>query len=152
MTGIDQSMVSNILNATTPTGTAGVPGTFTVLNALAMKLKINSTASTATTPGTEITVADTTGGTVYAAGGWTLGTTGSTPSATGLPVGVPFITQSLTCQTLGLSIVSFDLTSQAGVRSWFGTFNGQPVVVAIGNTFQITGGSGVAAGIQLSLA
>lgn len=151
MAAIDNTMISNILNATTPTGAAGIPGAFTVLAASAMKLRINSTASSASAAGTEITVADTTGGTVYAAGGWTLGTTASTASSAGSAVGVPFITQSLTCQTAPLSIVSFDLTSSAAVRAWWGLFNGQPIAIAVSNTFQITGGSGAAAGIQISL-
>ena len=49
------------------------------------------------------------------------------------------------------SIVSLDLTGNSGTRGWFGNFTGQPIAVAIGNTFQITGGSGAAAGIQISL-
>jgi hypothetical protein len=47
--------------------------------------------------------------------------------------------------------VSLDLTGNAGTRGWFGLFNAQPIAVGIGNTFQITGGSGAAAGIQISL-
>lgn len=142
---IDQTMVSNILNATTPTGAAGIPGGFTVLAVSAMKLRLNSTASTASAAGTEIV-----NGTGYAAGGFTLGTTASTASSAGSAVGVPFITQSATATSVW-SIVSLDLTSSAAVRAWFGNFTGQPIAVAIGNTFQITGGSGAAAGIQISL-
>jgi hypothetical protein len=141
---IDNTMISNILNATTPTGAAGIPGAFTVLAASAMKLRLNSTASTASAAGTEIV-----NGTGYAAGGFTsLGA--STASSAGSAVGVPFITQSATA-TSTWSIVSLDLTSSAAVRAWFGNFTGQPIAVAIGNTFQITGGSGAAAGIQISL-
>jgi hypothetical protein len=65
-------------------------------------------------------------------------------------VGVPLTTQSATA-TSTWSIVSLDITGNAGTRGWFGNFNGQPIAVAIGNTFQITGGSGAAAGIQVSL-
>ena len=148
---IDNAMITNFLNATTPTGTTGAPSAFTATGGTAMKLRINSTASTNAAFGTEITAANTTGGTVYATGGWTLGTTSSTVSSAGSAVGVPFITQSLTVQTAGLSIVSFDLTSSAGTRCWWGVFNGNPVVLAIANTFQITGGIGGAAGIQISL-
>jgi hypothetical protein len=144
MAAIDQTMVSNILNATTPTGAAGIPGAFTVLAASAMKLRLNSTASTASAAGTEIV-----NGTGYAAGGFTaLGQ--SAASASGSAVGVPLTTQSATA-TSAWSIVSLDLTSSAAVRAWFGNFTGQPVAVAIGNTFQVTGGSGAAAGIQISL-
>jgi hypothetical protein len=141
---IDNTMISNILNATTPTGAAGIPGAFTVLAASAMKLRLNSTASTASAAGTEIV-----NGTGYAAGGFTsLGA--STASSAGSAVGVPLTTQSATA-TATWSIVSLDLTSSAAVRAWFGNFTGQPIAVAIGNTFQITGGSGAAAGIQISL-
>jgi hypothetical protein len=47
--------------------------------------------------------------------------------------------------------VSLDLQGSAGQRCFFGNFNGQPIAVASGNTFQVTGGSGAAAGIQISL-
>lgn len=144
MAAIDNTMIANILGATTPTGAAGIPGAFTVLAASAMKLRLNSTASTGAAAGTEIV-----NGTGYAAGGFTsLGQ--STTSGTPAVVGVPLTTQSATA-TAAWSIVSFDLTSSAGVRAWWGLFNAQPVVVGIGNTFQITGGSGAAAGIQISL-
>jgi hypothetical protein len=151
MAAIDNTMISNILNATTPTGAAGIPGTWTALAASAMKLRINSALSTASAAGAEITAANTTGGTTYASGGWTLGTTASTASAAGAAVGVPFITQSFVVQNAPVSVASFDLTSSAAVRAWWGPFTGQPISVAIGNTFQITGGSGAAAGIQISL-
>jgi hypothetical protein len=64
---------------------------------------------------------------------------------------VPFITQSFVSSGAPTAVVSFDLTSSAAVRGFWGPFNGQPVNVASGNTFQITGGSGAAAGIQISL-
>jgi hypothetical protein len=144
MAAIDNTQISNILNATTPTGAAGIPGGFTVLVATAMKLRLNSTASTASAAGTEIV-----NGTGYAAGGFTaLGA--STASSAGSAVGVPLTTQSATATSVW-SIQSLDLTSTAGVRAWFGNFTGAPIGVAIGNTFQITGGSGAAAGIQISL-
>jgi hypothetical protein len=146
MAAIDQTLVSLILNALTPTGAAGIPGTAlgTPLGTTAMHLRLNSTASTASAAGTEIV-----NGTGYSSGGFTsLGA--STTSSAGSAVGVPLTTQSATA-TSTWSIVSLDLTSNAGVRGWFGNFNGQPIGVAIGNTFQITGGSGAAAGIQISL-
>lgn len=154
MSGIPTTMITALLNATTPTslGTAGAPTAFTALGATAMKLRLAAVASTAGAAGTEITVADTTGGTTYAAGGWTLGTTSSTASSAGTAVGVPFITQSFTVQTAIVTVNSFDLTDSAAARTWYGLFNGAPISIAIGNTFQITGGSGVAAGIQISLA
>lgn len=144
MAAIDNTMIANILGATTPTGAAGIPGAFTVLAASAMKLRLNSTASTGAAAGTEIV-----NGTGYAAGGWTsLGV--CTGAGTPTVIGVPFTTQSATA-TSSWSIVSFDLTSSAGVRAWWGLFNAQPVVVGIGNTFQVTGGAAGSAGIQISL-
>lgn len=144
MAAIDNTQISNVLNALTPTGAAGIPGAFTVMAASAMKLRLNSALSTASAAGAEIA-----NGTGYAAGGWTsLGQ--STASSAGTAVGVPFTTQSATA-TSAWSIVSFDLTSSAAVRGFWGPFNAQPVVVGIGNTFQVTGGSGGAAGIQISL-
>lgn len=149
MPAIDNTMISNILNATTPTGgTAGFPSAFTALAAGIMKIRLNNTLSTASAAGTEI--ATQTSGYTNATG-WVLGTTSSTASAAGSAVGVPFITQSFVSNGSPTAVVSFDLTSSAGVRAWWGPFNGQPVNVANGNTFQVVGGSGAAAGIQISL-
>jgi len=150
MAGIDNTMIANILAATTPTGAAGIPGAFTVLAASAMRIRINSTASTGAAAGTEIPT-QTSG---YTSGtGWTsLGQ--STTSGTPAIAGVPFTTQSFVSAggVVGSpGIVSFDLTSSAGVRSWFGNFTSQPVAIASGNTFQVTGGAGAAAGIQIAL-
>ena len=150
MAAIDQTLVSLILNALTPTGAAGIPGTAlgTPLGTTAMKLRLNSTASTASAAGTEIV-----NGTGYAAGGFTsLGQ--SATSSAGSAVGVPLTTQSLVSiggVVASPGIVSLDITGSAGQRSFFGNFNGQPIAVASGNTFQVTGGSGAAAGIQVSL-
>ena len=132
MAAIDQTMVSNILNATTPTGAAGIPGTYTALNAAAMKLRLNSTLSTASAAGTELT------GTGYTAGGTAI-TTASTASSAGSAVTLPKTTALSWTNGSGgnWSIASLDLTSGAGVRAWFGPFTGQPVVVANGNIFQI---------------
>ena len=146
MAAIDNTMISNILNATTPTGTTSAPGSFTALAASAMKLRLNSTLSTASAAGTDIGT-QTSG---YSAGGWVL-TTSSTASSGGTAVGVPGVTFSFVASGSPTAVASFDLTSSAGVRAWWGPFNGQPVNVASGNTFQVVGGSGAAAGIQISL-
>lgn len=145
MSNIDNTMIANILGATTPTGAAGIPGAFTPLAASAMKLRLSSTASSASAAGTEIV-----SGTGYTNGtGWTsLGV--CTGTGTPTVIGVPFTTQSATA-TAAWSIVSFDLESSAGVRAWWGLFNAQPIVVGIGNAFQVTGGAGASAGIQISL-
>lgn len=141
MTAIDQGMVSNILNATTPTGASGAPGSFTAVGGTAMKVRLNSTASTASAAGTELT------GTGYTTGGQAV-PAASTASSAGSNVTLP--ASSALSWTNGSggawSIVSMDLTSSAGTRTWFGSFNGQPISVANGNTFQVAVG-----GITISL-
>lgn len=141
MAAIDQGMVSKILNATTPVGAAGIPGTWTALSASAMKVRLNSTLSTASAAGTELT------GTGYTAGGTALSTQ-STSSSAGSNVTLPQTTAlSWTNGSGGAwSIASMDLTDNAAVRAWFGPFTGQPVSVAIGNQFQIA-----ANGVTISL-
>ena len=148
MAAIDQALVSILLNGLTPTGAAGIPGTAigTPVGTTAMKLRLNSTLSTASAAGTDIGT-QTSG---YTAGGWTsLGQ--STASSSGSAVGVPLTTQSFVSSGSPTAVVSFDLTGSAAQRGFWGPFNGQPVNVASGNTFQVTGGSGAAAGIQISL-
>jgi hypothetical protein len=130
---IDQAMVSKILNALTPTGTAGVPGTtLAALNGGAMKLKLTSTASSASASGTELS------GSGYTTGGIAFGT-GSTPSSAGSSVTCP--AGSVISWTLSFSatIVSLEITDAAGspLRVWFGNWNGQPISVASGNVFQV---------------
>jgi hypothetical protein len=141
MAAIDNTMISNILNATTPTGAAGIPGTYTALNAAAMKVRLNSTASTASAAGTELT------GTGYTAGGTAI-TNASAASSAGSAVTLPATAALSWVNGSGgaWSIVSMDLTSGAGVRAWFGNFTGQPISVANGNTFQIA-----VAGVSISL-
>lgn len=149
MAAIDQALVSILLNGLTPTGAAGIPGTAigTPVGTSAMRIRLNSTLSTAAAAGTEI--ATQTSG--YTAGtGWnSLGA--STTSSSGSAVGVPLTTQSFVSNGSPTAVVSFDLTGSAGQRCFWGPFNGQPINIASGNTFQVTGGSGAAAGIQISL-
>jgi hypothetical protein len=152
MAAIDQALVSLILNALMPTGAAGIPGTAlgTPVGTSAMRIRINSTASTAAAAGTEIPTQ--TSGYTNGTGWSSLGQ--SATSSSGSAVGVPLTTQSLVSiggVVASPGIVSLDITGSAGQRSFFGNFNGQPIAVASGNTFQVTGGSGAAAGIQVSL-
>ena len=132
MAAIDQAMVSKMINATSPTGTSGVPGTWTALGGTAMKVKLTSTLSTASASGTELT------GTGYTAGGTALGTA-STASSAGSAVTLPAGTALSWVNGTGgaWSIVSVELTDSAALRTWYGPFTGQPVAVANGNTFQI---------------
>ena len=141
MAAIDQALVSKILNATTPTGAAGIPGTYTALSATAMKIRLNSTVSTAAAAGTEIT-----SGGGYTTGGSAI-TAASTASTAGSAVTLPAAALTWTNSSgSAWSIASFDLTDGAGVRAWWAPFTGQPISVANGNTFQIAIG-----GISISL-
>jgi len=149
MAAIDQALVSILLNGLTPTGAAGIPGTAigTPVGTAAMRIRLNSTLSTAAAFGTELTT-QTSG---YTAGtGWVMANASAVSSA-GSAVGVPAVTQSFVSNGSPTNVVSFDLTGSAAQRGFWGPFNGQPVAVASGNTFQVTGGSGAAAGIQISL-
>lgn len=141
MAAIDQAMVSKIINATSPTGTAGIPGTWTALGGGAMKVRLTSTASTASAAGTELT------GSGYTAGGTALANA-ITASSAGSSVTLPATSAlSWTNGSGGAwSIQSFELMDSAGLRTWFGNFTGAPVAVASGNTFQIAVG-----GITLGL-
>ena len=132
MAGMSNALIDKVVNATTPTGTGGIPGTFAAYGGSAMKVKLTSTASSAAASGTELT------GTGYTAGGQAL-SAASSASSSGSGVTLP--AGSALSWTNGSggtwSIVSFELTDSAGARTWFGNFNGQPISVANGNTFQI---------------
>jgi len=149
MAAIDQALVSILLNGLTPTGAAGIPGTAigTPLGTSAMRIRINNTLSTASAAGTEIPTQ--TSGYTNGTGWNALGQ--STASAAGSAVGVPLTTQSFVSNGSPTAVVSFDLTGSAAQRGFWGPWNAQPVNVGSGNTFQCVGGSGVAAGIQISL-
>lgn len=141
-TAIDQARSSGMLNANLPVGAAGVPGTqLAALNAGAMKLKLTSTASTGAASGTEIT------GSGYTAGG-TAFSTQSTSSSAGSNVTMPATTAiSWTNGSGGAwSIVSLEITDAAPIRVWYGNWNGQPISVANGNTFQVAANAITAGG------
>jgi len=133
-TAIDAARSSAMLNANLPVGVSGVPGSqLAALNAGAMKLKLTSTASTGSASGTELT------GTGYTSGG-TAFSTQSTASSSGSNVTMPGAsgTISWTNGSGGAwSIVSLEITDAAPIRVWYGNWNGQPVSVANGNTFQV---------------
>ena len=135
MAGMSNTLIDKIVNATTPTGTSGAPGTFTAYAASGMKVRLNSAASSAASAGTELT------GAGYTAGGTSLANA-VTASTGGTGVSVPATSALSWTNTSGgaWSIVSFDLTDSAGARTWFGNFTGQPISVANGNTFQIAVG------------
>ena len=151
MAAIDNALIAILLNGLTPTGAAGIPGTAigTPVGTSAMKIRLNSTLSTGAAAGTEHRHPDVR---VHhrANGGWSpLGV--STSTGTPIVVGVPFTTQSFVSNGSPTAVVSFDLQGSAGQRAFWGPFNGQPVNVSSGNTFQVVGGAAAAAGIQISL-
>jgi len=127
MAAIEQAMVSKILNSTT-SATA-----FTTLTT-GFKVRLNSTASTASAAGTEIA-----SGGGYTTGGQTSTAPFASTSVAGSAVTIPHTALLTWTNSSGgaWSIVSLDLTDGAGVRTWFGNFTGQPISVASGNTFQI---------------
>lgn len=133
MAAIDNTMVSNMLNATTPTGASGAPGSFSAVGGTAMKVRLNSTASTASAPGTELP-----NGGGYTTGGQAV-PAASAPSSAGSAVTLPAssVMNFVNASGSAWTIVSADLTSSAGTRTWFGNWNGQPITIANGNTFQI---------------
>jgi hypothetical protein len=135
-TAIDQARSSLMLNANLPVGgTAGYPGTqLTALAASAMKLKLTSTASSASSSGTELS------GTGYTAGGTAFSDIAtSQASSSGSNVLLPKTTAFSWTNGSGgsWSIVSLELTDGSATRVWYGNWNGQPISVANGNTFQV---------------
>lgn len=130
---LDQTLYNQILTALTPTGAAGIPGTaLATLGAGAMKLKLFSSASSATAAGTEIT-----GGSGYTTGGTAFSTASAAPSGAG-GVTCPHTTPiSWTNTGSAWSIVSLEIVDSAAKRVWFGNWTGQPIGVATGNTFQV---------------
>lgn len=129
--GKDQATVSNVLNATLPTATGGKPTAFTNYStAAAMLMRLDSTLATASAPGTQLS------GTGYTTGGSALGV--STPSSAGSAVTLPAATTSWTNGSgSSWTIDSLDITDSTGSRTWWGPWNGEPISVANGNTFQV---------------
>ena len=127
MTGIDQAEVTRMLNAS-------CSATAYTTKTTGFKVKLNSTASTASTQGTELP-----SGGGYVTGGQTSTAPFASTSAAGSAVLIPHTAILTWTNASGSpwSIVSFDLLDGAGVRTWFGNFTGQPIAIAIGNTFQL---------------
>ena len=135
MTGqvaIDAAKSSLMLNALSPVGTSGAPGTqLTALAGSPMKLKLTSAASSGASSGTELS------GTGYTSGG-IAGNTASVTSTSGATVTVPHTTSPFSWTfSFAASIVSLELTDSGATRVWFGNWNGQPIAVASGNTFAV---------------
>ena len=141
-TAIDAARSSLMLNANLPVGTGGAPGTqLTALAGSAMKLKLTSTASSGSSSGTELS------GTGYTTGGTAM-PGASTSSSSGSSVTLPHTGSISWTNGSGgsWSIVSLELTDSGGARVWYGNWNGQPVTVANGNTFQVAADAVTAGG------
>jgi|SRR6516225_5832412 hypothetical protein len=126
MAALDQAMASKVLNSLC-SATA-----FTTLTT-GFKVRLDSTTASASAAGTELT------GSGYTTGGQTSTAPFATTSSSGSNVTIPH-TAVLTWTNgsgSGWSIQSLDLTDGAGVRTLFGQWNGAPVSVANGNTFQV---------------
>jgi len=132
-TAVDAARSSAMLNANLPVGSAGVPGTaLAAMNAGAMYLKLTSTASTGASSGTEL--ANTGGG--YTTNGLAFSNQCTAFSA-GSNVTMPATAAMSWTMTFAASIVSLEITDHVQLRGFFGNWNGQPIAVANGNTFQV---------------
>lgn len=133
-TAVDAARSSLILNANLPVGAAGIPGTqLTAFPASAMFLLLTNTASTGAAAGTQLT-----NGTGYTTNGLAFSNQ-CAASTTGANVTMP-ATSAMSWTSSGsnfLVIVSLEIQSSAQVRGFFGNWNGQPIAVANGNTFQV---------------
>lgn len=133
-TAVDAARSSGMLNANLPVGAAGVPGTqLAAMNAGTMFLKLTSTASTGSASGTELT-----NGTGYTTNGLAFSNQ-CTASSAGSNVTMP-ATAAMSWTSSGsnfLTIVSLEITDHVQLRGFFGNWNGQPISVANGNTFQV---------------
>ena len=143
--GMASALRAAVINATAPTGaTAGAAGTQSLgfSTSAAMKCRLNSTASTATAAGTELT------GSGYTAGGQAFTESQTAISSPTNSISLPKTTALSWTNGSGSawSIQSLDIVDSAAVRAWWGDFTGAPVSVANGNTFQVA-----ASGITITL-
>jgi hypothetical protein len=131
MAAIDQTQADKLLDASLGTTalTAFVAPAF---------VKLGTTVPTSTANMTELT------GSGYTTGGTSLSGNGFAASAAGATTG-PSTTALSWTNASGSTwlIVGLEIWDSAGtkLRWWFGTFTGQPISVANGNTFQIAAGA-----------
>jgi hypothetical protein len=125
---LDQAIAQKVMASIT-SATA-----FTTLTT-GFKIRLDSGTSTAAAAGTEIT------GSGYTAGGQTSTAPFASTATTANPsiVTIPHTAILTWTNASGgnWSIQSLDLSDGAAVRTMFGNWNGAPVVVANGNTFQV---------------
>lgn len=122
MAALVQAQANSIINATLA-GTA-------VGATTSIKTRFTTSAPTATAAGTELS-----GGTGYTTGGtvtaWTSASAGAASNTTALT--------NTNASGGTWSIVGLELWDTAGtpLRWWFGTWTGQPISIANGNTFAV---------------
>jgi len=128
MAAIVQAQANQILTATLAIG-----GSNTIGATSPVKVKLTTTAPSNVTAGTELSATGyTAGGTAItfatASGGSTSGPTGSAISWTN------------SGGTAWTGIVGLEIWDTAGtpIRWWYGTWSGQPIVIAAGNTFSVS--------------
>lgn len=116
------TLLAAILAQTTTGATTGI------------KTRLTTSAPSATAAGTELT-----GGSGYTTGGTV--TTWNAPS-TGSTTNITVLTWTNSSGS-SWSIVGLELWDEAGtpLRWMFGTWTGEPIVIANGNTFQVAAGA-----------
>ncbi|HEY9416731.1 MAG TPA: hypothetical protein VIQ30_18405 [Pseudonocardia sp.] len=131
MAAIVQAQANKILDLTLGTS---APTMFTT----PAKVRLTTTAPTATAAGTELT------GTGYTTGGTSLSGNTFSAAASGATTGPGTSALTWTNSSGGTwSIVGVEIWDSAGtpLRWWYGSFTGQPISVANGNIFQISVGA-----------
>lgn len=130
MTAIDQTIAQKVMTYLT---TSTAPSALTT----GFRVALASSAPTGSSAGTEIT------GTGYTAGGQTSTAPFASTATTATPSVVTIPHTAVLSWTNGSggawSIVGINLNDGAGtpVRTMFGNWNGQPISVAISNTFSV---------------
>ena len=129
MAAIVQAQANQILTATLAIG-----GSNTIGATSPMKMKLTTTAPTNVTAGTELS------GTGYTAGGTAIAFATASGGSTSGPTGSSISWTNGSGSGSWTGIVGVELWDTAGtpVRWWFGTWSGQPIVIAAGNTFSVS--------------
>ena len=127
MSALNLTQANAILNATLAVG-----GTNTVGATTSMKLRLTSTAPTGSSSGTELSA------TGYTAGGTACAFASASAGATAGPTGSA-ISWTNSGGSSWTGIVGLTLWDTAGTPVWwyYGTWSGQPIVIAAGNSFQV---------------
>jgi hypothetical protein len=138
VSALNLTQANLILNATLAVG-----GTNTVGATTGMKLRLTSTAPTGSSSGTELSA------TGYTAGGTACGFASASAGATAGPTGSA-ISWTNSGSSSWTGIVGLTLFDEAGtpVYWYYGTWSGQPIVIAAGNSFQVAV-SAVSVGMSL---